>query len=157
VEMNIVRRAMRPTHRGYRALAVIAGLLSIVRGAGACDLCAIYSATEQRESRTGVYAGVAEQFTDYETLQRQGQRVANPAGERLHSFITQVLLGLALGSGSVDGIIGARGFWSWKRGFVVGNVQYLLRTAGDFAYEYANDRVRLPAAIRRHLDVLAGC
>src|SRR5574337_854450 len=36
---------------------------------------------------------MAEQFADYETLQRQGHEVPNPVGERLHSFITQILLG----------------------------------------------------------------
>jgi len=206
----------------------------VASAARACDLCAIYSATEQRESRTGVYTGVAEQYSDYETLQQQGEEVPNPAGERMHSFITQFLVGyqltpriglqlnlpligrefrrqeadgivdgdetgigdlslignvaaytnvtensitrfsllgglklpsgnshrlreelnesedvesgihghdLALGSGSVDGIIGARVFWSWKRGFVTSALQYLLRTEGDFGYQFANDLI----------------
>jgi len=206
----------------------------------ACDLCAIYTGVQQRESRTGVFAGIAEQITDFGTLQRGGEEVPNPAGERLHSFITQFLLGytvtprfgvqvtvplivrdfrrqetrgvvrgdesgvgdlsllgtwvpytavtdttvtrftvlgglklpsgnahrlkeelrempgmeddsmdgaesgihghdLALGSGSVDGIVGAQLFASWHRAFVTGAVQYLLRTEGDSQYEFAND------------------
>ena len=198
----------------------------------ACDLCAIYMGVEQRESRTGFFAGVAEQYSDFDTWQRGGEKVPNPAGERLHSFITQIvggytltpriavqinlpvivrdfrrqemdgvvngdesgfgdlsllasweaysdvtentltrftLLGglklpsgnsrrlkeelnemddvesaihghdLALGSGSVDGIIGAQLFWSWRRAFVTGAIQYLLRTEGDFQYEFADD------------------
>lgn len=46
---------------------------------------------------------------------------------------------LALGSGSVDGILGAQAFFSWYRFFLSGSVQYLLRSEGDFNYEYAND------------------
>lgn len=206
----------------------------------ACDLCAIYMGVEQRESRTGIFAGIAEQYSDFETWKQGGEKVPNPAGERLHSFITQIvggysftprlalqlnvplmardfrrqetegvvngdesglgdlsllvswaaytdvtersltritLLGglklpsgnsrrikeelgemdeaagampehhrsaihghdLALGSGSVDGVIGAQLFWSWQRAFVTGALQYLLRTEGDFEYEFAND------------------
>ncbi|HEX7408771.1 MAG TPA: hypothetical protein VF515_14115, partial [Candidatus Binatia bacterium] len=59
----------------------------------ACDLCAIYTATEQRESRTGIRVGVAEQFTSSNTLQQSGEKVDNPAGQRLNSSITQFLAG----------------------------------------------------------------
>jgi hypothetical protein len=200
----------------------------------ACDLCAIYIGTEQRVSRTGLFAGIAEQYTDYGTWQRGGEQVPNTPGERLHSFFTQVvggysftprialqvnlpiisrvyrrqeasgivdgdesgpgdlsligswaayvgvtentitrltLLGglklpsgnshrlkeelqesdevqsgihghdLTLGSGSVDGIVGAQLFTSWGRLFLTGAVQYLLRTEGDFDYEFANDLI----------------
>jgi len=231
--------------------------------AAACDVCAVYTATEQRQARTGPYVGVAEQLTRFTTLQRDGDEVPNGADERLSSSITQVLLGynltprfglqlnvpiisrtfrrledgriahddesgigdlsligtvnafthvteqsvfrltllgglklpsgdsgrlreeraeghhhdhggerapagivtnhvpsepgepaetpgdelesgihghdLALGSGSVDGIIGGQLFWSWRRLFVTTGAQYALRTEGDFGYEYAND------------------
>lgn len=46
---------------------------------------------------------------------------------------------LALGSGSVDGIVGASLFWSWRRAFVTASGQYAVRTEGDFDYRYAND------------------
>jgi hypothetical protein len=46
---------------------------------------------------------------------------------------------LALGSGSVDGILGAQAFFSWYKLFFSGSVQYLLRTEGDFHYRYANE------------------
>lgn len=46
---------------------------------------------------------------------------------------------LALGSGSVDGILGMTVFGSWRRVFFSGSLQYLLRTEGDFDYQYAND------------------
>jgi hypothetical protein len=214
-------------------VAFVVGPALIVTPAAACDLCAIYSATEQRESRIGWRLAVAEQFTSFDTWHRGDEAVANP-GEHLNSFITQVVLGynvtprlgfqmnvplisrvyrrreqggfvhgdesgigdlsllgtfvpftevtargvvrltllgglklpsgdsrrigeeldeseevpsgihghdLALGSGSVDGIVGAQGFYSWRRLFVTGTIQYLLRTPGSFDYAYANDLI----------------
>jgi hypothetical protein len=46
---------------------------------------------------------------------------------------------LALGSGSVDGVVGTSGFVSWRRLFAAAQVQYALRTEGDHGYRYAND------------------
>jgi hypothetical protein len=46
---------------------------------------------------------------------------------------------LALGSGSVDGIVGAQVFGSWRRLYATADVQYLARTVGAFDYQYAND------------------
>jgi hypothetical protein len=46
---------------------------------------------------------------------------------------------LALGSGSVDGIVGAQVFGSWRRAFATAAVQYVARTVGAFGYQYAND------------------
>ena len=69
---------------------ISAGVPAIAR---ACDLCAIYSATELRERRTGLRLGIAEQFSSYNTLQRDGEEVANPAGEWLNSTITQFVAG----------------------------------------------------------------
>jgi hypothetical protein len=46
---------------------------------------------------------------------------------------------LALGSGSVDGIVGAQAFGSWRRLFATASVQYLARTVGAFDYQFAND------------------
>ena len=48
---------------------------------------------------------------------------------------------LALGSGSVDGIIGTQFFYSWRRLFATGAVQYLIRTEGFIDYQYANDLI----------------
>jgi hypothetical protein len=236
-------------------LALLIVTLSQPARANACDVCAIYTATEQRWSQTGVRIGVAEQYTDYQTLQESGHEVPNPDGQRLNSSITQFLLGynftprigvqlnvpviaryyrrpqgtgivdgnvsgfgdlsllgnvaaysrvtansvarltllgglklpsgnpsrlseelsegdesttaalrrlgarplhtetssedevasgihghdLALGSGSVDGIVGALVFGSWRRVFATGGVQYALRKHGAFGYQYAND------------------
>jgi hypothetical protein len=250
----------RGVHRQWPGGGLLVVGVALVFGslvpAQACDLCAIYTATEQRESRPGPLVGLAEQYSDYSTLQEGGHEVDNPANERLQSSITQLLLGyrftprlavqmnlpvivrefrrqeesgivdgeedgigdlslvgsatvythvmenglvrlvalgglklpsgdssrikeelsethhdgsgtsrpvarhadhtddepdgeevvsgihghdLALGSGSVDGIIGAQVFGSWRRAFFSGAIQYLLRTEGDFDYQYAND------------------
>lgn len=240
------------------ALAVTAGLRP---AAQACDLCAIYTTSEEREDQTGPRVGIAEQFTYFHTLKLNGQTQTNPYNERIASSITQVFAGynfiplaglqlnlpiisrsyrrlqadgvmdgnvsgigdlslighwkpltwvdtthvahvtifgglkfptgdpallgeevvepcipfpdpnacsrqhfvqghtppelhphheigvpsgihghdLALGSGSVDGIVGAQAFATWRRTFVSGSLQYLARTVGAFGYQYAND------------------
>jgi hypothetical protein len=46
---------------------------------------------------------------------------------------------LTLGSGSVDGIIGAQLFGSWDRLFATASVQYLMRSVGAYGYAFAND------------------
>jgi hypothetical protein len=239
-------------------LAVVASVLSGAQVGRACDVCAIYTATDMRESRLGAFAGVAEQFTSYNTLQDNGREVANPAGERLNSSITQFIVGytfkpwlgvqlnlpvigrefrrreaggvvngdetgigdlsvmanwvpfstvtensvvrwsilgglklpsgnsrrlqeelpapqpddgapdpfkgrpqprlvkyhltgangvqsgvhghdLALGSGSTDVVLGTQLFASWKRAFLTGGIQCVVRTEGDFGYQFNND------------------
>jgi hypothetical protein len=46
---------------------------------------------------------------------------------------------LALGTGSLDLIVGFTTFTSWRRVFFEASVQYLVRGHGDFGYDYAND------------------
>ncbi|MEY2428067.1 MAG: hypothetical protein QOJ40_952 [Verrucomicrobiota bacterium] len=46
---------------------------------------------------------------------------------------------LALGSGSVDGLVGTSLSARWKRMFLNAGVQYAARTEGDFGHQYAND------------------
>lgn len=46
---------------------------------------------------------------------------------------------LTLGSGSFDGIVGSGIFTRWKRLFLSANVQYAIRTKGDFDYQFADD------------------
>lgn len=251
-----------PRSRRLAALAALVLLLAPPLRARACDVCAIYTATEQRESRRGFRLGVAEQFSRFTTLQENGHKIDNP-GEHLNSSITQLVLGydfghrfglqltvpvidrhfrrreegvitsghesgfgdvsligvvrpfdwvtdrsvirtsligglkfpsgsadrlreeleepahgadgedghhtpgdtlsratevkpshheaddggplgvhghdIALGSGSVDGVIGGAFFASWQRFFWTTAVQYAMRTTGSFDYRYAND------------------
>jgi hypothetical protein len=252
-------RRPRGRRRGFVAAAAALGALAS-GGATACDVCAIYTATELRENRPGLEVGVGEQFTYFGTLQRDGEEVPNP-GERVRSSITQLLVAynvtprvgfqlnlpiisrtfrrleegrlrsgdetgvgdlsllanvlafsrvgedsvfrfsllgglklpsgdssrlreelaphhgaaeggaahvatafpqhvtgggddaagghveesgvhghdLALGSGSVDGVVGGQLFWSWRRLYATVGGQYAVRTEGDFGYRYAND------------------
>src|SRR5438093_266532 len=62
-----------------------------------CDLCAIYSASSARgEIGTGPFAGVAEQFTHFGTVQVDGTKVADPSGQYLDSAISQLFFGYNL-------------------------------------------------------------
>jgi hypothetical protein len=76
------------------ALGVVA-LTTLVpaRMARACDVCAIYTATEQREARAGLRLGIAEQYSFFGTERLGGDEVTLPAREWMESSVTQLLLG----------------------------------------------------------------
>jgi hypothetical protein len=57
-----------------------------------CDVCAIYTATEVSQGRTGFRAGLGQQFTRYLTEQVNGEEIPS-FGEYLNSSITQFVLG----------------------------------------------------------------
>lgn len=46
---------------------------------------------------------------------------------------------LALGSGSFDGVVGTGVYGRWKKLFLAANLQYAIRSEGDFHHQYAND------------------
>ena len=46
---------------------------------------------------------------------------------------------LTLGSGSVDGVIGAQVFANWQRLFATAFIQYVARNEGAYQYRFAND------------------
>lgn len=46
---------------------------------------------------------------------------------------------LALGSGSFDGLIGTGFMTRWEKVFFSGQMQYAIRSEGDFQHQYAND------------------
>ncbi len=76
-----------------REVAIIA-VLGCVGRAGACDLCAVYAASEaQGTSGKGFFGGVAEQYTYFNTLQSDGHNVPNAGDQYLHSSISQVFVG----------------------------------------------------------------
>lgn len=93
---SLVVRPVRPGRVVWRVL-VMAALVGTpaVRSASACDVCAIYSTVELGEARRGLRLSVAEQYTFFDTLQRNGEEVPNP-GEKLLSSITQVVLGYGI-------------------------------------------------------------
>ena len=70
---------------------------ALVAPATACDLCSIYSAAQSRgEVGRGFFAGIAEQFTHFGTMQDNGQVVPNPSGQYLDSSISQIFAGYNL-------------------------------------------------------------
>ncbi len=57
----------------------------------ACDLCAVYSATQAHgEIGKGFFGGAAEQFTHFGTVQENGREVPNETGQYLDSSISQI-------------------------------------------------------------------
>jgi hypothetical protein len=192
----------------------------------ACDFCAIYAATEAHgESGKGFLAGVASQYTYFNTFQSGGHDEANPDAEYINSVISQLFVGynfnnrvgvqfnlpviyrdygktgahgnesgigdvslignfrvwrkrtedftfnwsvtggvkfptgdssqlnpaleefaegigghdLALGSGSVDGLVGTEVLFRYRKVFLTAGLQYAIRSEGDFDYQYANE------------------
>lgn len=76
------------------ALSTLALLtFAAARPSAACDICAIYTATDLLQGRTGLRLGFAEQYTQYATEQLDGEEVANPFGEHLYSSNTQLFVG----------------------------------------------------------------
>jgi hypothetical protein len=59
----------------------------------ACDLCAVYRSLEAKSPSEGLNIGVFEQYTHFGTMQQDGHKVDNPAGQKLDSTITQFIVG----------------------------------------------------------------
>jgi hypothetical protein len=59
----------------------------------ACDFCSVYCACEAQGAGKGFFAGAAEQFTHFGTLQLDGQKVDNEVGQWLDSSIAQAFVG----------------------------------------------------------------
>jgi hypothetical protein len=75
-------------------LVLLAALgAAVARPALACDMCAIYTATELQETRTGPRLGVAEQYTRFGRLQNNGGAVDNVLDQYINSSITQLVVG----------------------------------------------------------------
>jgi hypothetical protein len=209
-------------NRKFLAAAVLA--MAGVRSVSACDICSVYSANEAQGGGKGFFAGTAEQFTEFGTLQDDGQKISGH-GEYIDSFVSQIFAGynfnkyvgvqfnlpiiyraygsdamhasvagigdvslvgnfrlyqksaddftftwsalggiklptgdssklntpdsalpdgigghdIALGSGSVDGLVGTGFSARWKRIFLNAQMQYAIRSEGDFQHQYAND------------------
>src|ERR1043166_8635836 len=76
-----------------RKFAVVSCVGLLAGSAQACDLCAVYTANEAKESRAGFSVGVFEQFTHFSTVQENGKEVDNEVDQSLDSSITQILIG----------------------------------------------------------------
>jgi hypothetical protein len=60
----------------------------------ACDLCSVYAANEaQGGSGQGIFAGVAEQYTRFNTFQIEGEEVPNVGNQYINSSLSQLFAG----------------------------------------------------------------
>lgn len=67
--------------------------LAAPRTTSACDVCAVYTATEMLENRSGFRIGVAEQYSRFSTRIPDAAGELEDAGEYLKGSTTQVLVG----------------------------------------------------------------
>jgi hypothetical protein len=69
-------------------------LAACAQPALACDLCAIYAATEaQAGNNRGFFGGFAEQYTHFGTLQDEGHEVPNTIDQHIESSVSQIFIG----------------------------------------------------------------
>jgi hypothetical protein len=65
--------------------------------AHACDPCSVMAASSSNRVAPGGFSlGVAQQFTSFGTVQREGREIENVGSQRLDSSITQMLVGVGL-------------------------------------------------------------
>lgn len=138
------------------------------REASACDLCSVYSACEAQGGGGGFYAGGAAQFTEFGTLQTDGNKVSGN-GEYLHSFVSQMFAGWnvnerfgvqvnvpyidrAYGSDSMRGSVSGLGDVS-----LTANVRLWQKSAGDWTFAWtAMGGVKLPTGAAGRLNTPDG-
>lgn len=73
---------------------VVLSWLSSCFFAEACDLCAVYRATDANGANaSGIVVSVAEQFVPYRTLQFEGRKVAPTFQDKLDHSVTHFVLG----------------------------------------------------------------
>ena len=100
------------------------------------NFLAYRKATKQRTFAWTLHGGVKFPTGSSDRLQEELNESPPPPGAAesgIHGH------DLALGSGSLDGIVGTGLFARRRRLFVSANAQYTIRTKGDFDYRYAND------------------
>ena len=73
--------------------AVATSLFASILPVLACDFCPCEAEPLRIDGRLGWHAGIHEQYTDIGRLQDSGRGIANPAGQYLHSSITQIIAG----------------------------------------------------------------
>ncbi len=86
--------ANRKNNLVMKTISVSTLIVAATSSAPACDLCSIYSTAQARgEIGKGFFAGVAEQFTHFGTLQNESRKVPNEVGQYLNSSVWQVFGG----------------------------------------------------------------
>jgi len=77
----------------FNVITCLILLVSPIASQG-CDLCSVYTGEGAKANRgTGFYTALATQYTNFDTLQLNGNEIPNPAGEHLDSWITQAVFG----------------------------------------------------------------
>jgi hypothetical protein len=80
-----------------KTIAIRCGLAAVFLPAAfaahACDLCAVYTAGMAHGETSGWYAGIFEQFTNYDELRDEGHVIHDDSGQYLDSSITQLFVG----------------------------------------------------------------
>lgn len=125
-----------PTHARPAVLLVLLALAATIaaRPAAACDICAIYSATDVAEEKTGVRLGFAEQYTQFATEQLNGKEQPNPFGEHLYSSNTQLFGGYQFNKWIGLQLNVPILYRSWRRVLDDGDIQESTRAGiGDIA------------------------
>ncbi len=91
---TLMKCAMMAARRLLAVVGVAAGLIvALPVDARACDVCAIYTATELLENRSGFRIGVAQQFSRFSTRVPDASGHPEDEGEWLNGSTTQVLFG----------------------------------------------------------------
>jgi len=89
--MNSILRKNKTYFTGMLACLIV---MIGVPSSQACDLCSIYAGEGAKGNRgTGFYTALATQYTNFDTLQLDGNEIPNPAGEHIDSWITQAVFG----------------------------------------------------------------
>lgn len=116
------------------ALLLALALALAARPARACDICAIYSATDVAEEKTGIRLGFAEQYTHFTSEQLNGKDQPNPYGEHLYSSNTQLFGGYQFNKWIGVQLNVPILYRSWRRVLEDGDIQESTRASiGDIA------------------------
>lgn len=115
-------------------LLLLLALALAARPVQACDICAIYSATDITEEKTGVRLGFAEQYTHFTTEQLNGKEQPNVYGEHLYSSNTQLFGGYQFNKRIGVQLNVPILYRSWRRVLEDGDIQESTRASiGDIA------------------------
>ncbi len=127
-------------YRSYRRPDGLGGIdQGVVWGLGDVSLLGHLVALSHQAERSEVYVnlvgGLKLPTGNSDRLEEEANEIPQPVGQpsAIHGH------DLTLGSGSVDGLIGATVMGRWDRVFFAASVQYTIRSPGDHDYQFAND------------------
>ncbi len=139
-----VATAFRDFRRFFVLTNFVVGVVTAVAAffpgrLSACDFCSCELPNMGLGNHLGWNVRVSEQFTHFGTLLQDGERIANPAGERLESSVTQIIIGYDFAhalSVQLSVPLVERSFQRWRNGVLergqvggVGDVSFLAHWA----------------------------